>query len=137
MGNLIKGLKRTIRIVFLMAAVMGMAASAAAAAQDADSKVVRVGWYESTFCYRDQFGRRRGIDYEYQHKISAYTGWTFEYVEDSWANLLQKLMRGEIDLPRLTISTLIPRTRKSRWNIWRPSTGKRSASTREACRKGS
>ena len=98
MENLIKGLKRTIRIVFLMAAVMGMAASAAAAAQDADSKVVRVGWYESTFCYRDQFGRRRGIDYEYQHKISAYTGWTFEYVEDSWANLLQKLMRGEIDL---------------------------------------
>ena len=61
-------------------------------------KVVRVGWFDSSFCYWDEFGRRCGIDYEYQHKISAYTGWTYEYVEDSWPNLLQKLMDGEIDL---------------------------------------
>ena len=61
-------------------------------------KVVRVGWFDSSFCYWDEFGRRCGIDYEYQHKISAYTGWTYEYVEDSWPNLLQKLMNGEIDL---------------------------------------
>ena len=62
------------------------------------TKVIRIGWFESTFCYRDSFGRRGGIDYEYQHKISAYTGWTYEYVEDSWPNLLQKLMAGEIDM---------------------------------------
>ena len=61
-------------------------------------KVVRVGWYNSSFCYWDEFGRRCGIDYEYQHRIAAYTGWTYEYVEDSWPNLLQKLMDGEIDL---------------------------------------
>lgn len=70
---------------------------AAAAAQD-DNKVVRVGWFDSSFCYYDQFGRRCGIDYEYHQKISAYTGWTYEYVEDSWPNLLQKLKDGEIDL---------------------------------------
>ena len=98
MGTLNKGLKRIMRIVLLLALVMHMAAPLAAHAQEAGSKVVRVGWYESTFCYRDRFGRRRGIDYEYQHKISAYTGWTYEYVEDSWSNLLQKLMAGEIDL---------------------------------------
>jgi len=69
-----------------------------AIAQEAEHKVVRVGWYDSSFCYYDEFGRRCGIDYEYQQKISAYTGWTYEYVEDSWPNLLQMLQDGEIDL---------------------------------------
>ena len=68
------------------------------AAEDAGPKVVRVGWFDSSFNYWDKFGRRCGIGYEFQEKISAYTGWTYEYVEDSWPNLLQKLMNGEIDL---------------------------------------
>ena len=63
-----------------------------------EEKVVRVGWFDSSFCYYDNFGRRCGIAYEYEQKISAYTGWTYEYVEDSWPNLLQKLKEGEIDL---------------------------------------
>ena len=66
--------------------------------QDQEEKVVRVGWFDSSFCYYDKFGRRCGIDYEYHQKISAYTGWTFEYVEDSWPNLFQMLKDGEIDL---------------------------------------
>ena len=70
----------------------------AAAAEAVGPKVVRVGWFDSSFNYWDKFGRRCGIGYEYQQKISAYTGWTYEYVEDSWPNLLQKLMNGEIDL---------------------------------------
>ncbi len=98
MGKLYKGLRQTIMFVFLLALVMNIATAPATYAQKPENKVVRVGWYESTFCYRDKFGRRRGLDYEYQHKISAYTGWTYEYVEDSWANLLQKLAAGEIDL---------------------------------------
>ena len=67
-------------------------------AEEPEGKVVRVGWFDSSFCYWDQFGRRCGIAYEYQHKISAYTGWTYEYVEDSWPNLFQMLKDGEIDL---------------------------------------
>lgn len=66
--------------------------------KESEQKVVRVGWYESTYCYRDSFGRRRGMAYEYQQKIAAHTGWKYEYVEDSWPNLLQMLMKGEIDL---------------------------------------
>ena len=62
------------------------------------SKVVRVGWYDSAYCYTDQFGRRRGIAYEYQQCIAAHTGWVYEYVEGSWPNLFQMLMNGEIDL---------------------------------------
>lgn len=96
MDNLRKGLKRIWLLVLLLA--LCTASPLAADAQEAAPKVVRVGWYESNYCYRDRFGRRRGIDYEYQHKIATYTGWTYEYVEDSWSNLLQKLMAGEIDL---------------------------------------
>ena len=66
--------------------------------EEEDQKVVRVGWFDSSFCYFDAFGRRCGIAYEYQHKIAAYTGWTYEYVEDSWPNLFQMLKEGKIDL---------------------------------------
>lgn len=61
-------------------------------------KVVRVGWYESPFNMKDRFDRRSGYAYEYQQKIAAYVGWSYEYVEGSWPVLLQKLVDGEIDL---------------------------------------
>ena len=61
-------------------------------------KTVRVGWYESPFNRMDEFGRRSGYAYEYQRKVAAYTGWKFEYVEGNWADLLQMLADGEIDL---------------------------------------
>lgn len=67
-------------------------------ARKKDSKVVRVGWYDSTYCFRDQYGERRGVAYEYQQRIAAHTGWKYEYVEESWPNLLQMLINGEIDL---------------------------------------
>ncbi|MBR5340335.1 MAG: transporter substrate-binding domain-containing protein [Erysipelotrichaceae bacterium] len=63
-----------------------------------EEKVVRVGWFESPFNLTDQFGRRSGYSYEYQRKIAAYTGWTYEYVEDSWSELMTMLINGEIDL---------------------------------------
>jgi len=63
-----------------------------------DEKVVRVGWFDSTYCYRDQLGRRSGLAYEYQQKVAAYTGWTYEYVEGTWPELMQMLKNGEIDL---------------------------------------
>ena len=85
-------------VVFLLAALAVSAVPLGALGQETEQKVVRVGWYDTTFCYRDQFGRRCGIDYEYQHRISAYTGWVYEYVEDSWPVLFQMLKDGEIDL---------------------------------------
>lgn len=62
------------------------------------AKTVRVGWFESPFNITDQLGRRSGYGYDYQQKIAAYTGWTYEYVEGSWPELLQMLMDGRIDL---------------------------------------
>lgn len=64
----------------------------------AETKNVRVGWYESAFNHTDAFGRRSGYAYEYQMKIAAYTEWNFEYVEGSWSELLQLLIDGQIDL---------------------------------------
>ena len=69
----------------------------AAQAQGA-GKTVRVGWYESSYNSLDPSGRRSGYAYEYQMKIAAYTGWSYEYVTGSWSDLLQMLINGEIDL---------------------------------------
>lgn len=63
-----------------------------------EGKVVRVGWFDSTYCYKDQLGRRSGLAYDYQQKVSAYTDWTYDYVEGTWPELLQKLKDGEIDM---------------------------------------
>lgn len=91
-------MKKIIALIVVIASLTGMMASISVYAKEAEQKVVRVGWFDSPFCYFDQYGRRCGADYEYQQKISAYTGWTYEYVEDSWPNLLQMLGDGEIDL---------------------------------------
>ena len=61
-------------------------------------KTVRVGWYESSYNNVDSAGRRSGYAYEYQMKLAAYTGWSYEYVTGSWSDLLQMLIDGDIDL---------------------------------------
>ena len=91
-------IKKWVSLCLCLIILLAIHTSFPASAKQPDHKVVRVGWFDSSFCYWDQFGRRKGIDYEYQQKISAYTGWTYEYVEDSWSNLLQMLIDGEIDL---------------------------------------
>ena len=89
-------------LCFLMTAVclmpLAVHAKESGKGQSQERKVVRAGWFDSSFCYYDQFGRRCGIAYEYQRRIAAYTGWTYEYVEDSWPNLMQMLEEGKIDL---------------------------------------
>ena len=68
------------------------------ASAQAMNKTVRVGWYDSLFNRMDVFGRRSGYAYEYQQKIAAYAGWSYEYVKGSWPELMQMLIDGEIDL---------------------------------------
>ena len=65
---------------------------------EAAQKVIRVGWYDTPFNYKDAFNRRTGYAYEYQRKIAAYTGWKYEYVEGTWPELLQMLKDGRIDM---------------------------------------
>lgn len=62
------------------------------------SKVVRIGWYDSSYCYEDEYGKKNGFAYEYQQKLVAYTGWTYEYVDGTWSELYEMLVNGEIDI---------------------------------------
>ena len=59
---------------------------------------VLVGWYETPFNKTLSQGRRTGYSYEYQRKITAYAGWTYEYIPGTWPELLEKVRSGEIDL---------------------------------------
>ena len=67
-------------------------------AEEAKYRTVRVGWYEGTYNTTGPDGRRRGYSYEYQQAVAAHTGWKYEYVEGSWAELMSMLKKGEIDL---------------------------------------
>ena len=89
--------KRTLHRICLLFALI-FSVSLIAIGEASEKKVVRVGWYESAFHRTDQFGRRSGYGYEYQQRIAAYTGWTYEYVEGSWSELFEMLEEGEIDL---------------------------------------
>ncbi len=89
--------KRTAALLLCITLVMLCLLPAAVSAEESP-KVVRVGWYDTPFNYKDAFGRRTGYAYEYQRKIAAYTGWKYEYVEGNWPELLDLLKQGKIDL---------------------------------------
>ena len=84
--------------LLLCIALVSLCVLPAAAAAEESPKVVRVGWYDTPFNFKDAFGRRTGYAYEYQRKIAAYTGWKYEYIEGNWPELLQLLKEGKIDL---------------------------------------
>ena len=67
-------------------------------AAEAKNQTVRVGWYEGTYNTTRPDGKKRGYSYEYQQAVAAHTGWKYEYVEGSWAELMNMLKSGEIDL---------------------------------------
>ena len=82
----------------LVVFIAGFSVPLSVSAEEKKGKTVRVGVHEAPFFITDKYGRKSGYSYEYQRKISAYTGWTYEYVEGSWSELLEKLKKGEIDL---------------------------------------
>ena len=64
-----------------------------------EEKLIRVGWYESSFNRTDSFGRRSGYAYEYIETIRIYAGWDIKYVPcDSFSDSMKKLLAGEVDL---------------------------------------
>lgn len=90
--------KRIAGMALLMVLTAFILAPFAGHTQEAEAKVVRVGWYESSYNTMDEKGFRSGYAYEYQLKLAAYNGWTYEYVNGSWPELLKMLENGEIDL---------------------------------------
>ena len=88
---------RVVRLAALLLLFAALLLPTGAKAQGG-GRVVRVGWYESPFNATDELGRRSGYAYEYQQRISAFTGWTYEYVKASFPELLEMLKEGKIDL---------------------------------------
>lgn len=91
-------MKKRLFVILLCFVLMAIPLFPVCAADQKAEKTVRVGWYESSFNKMDENERRSGYAYDYQRKIAAYTGWNYEYVEGSWPDLLEKLIKGEIDL---------------------------------------
>ena len=90
--------KKPLIFLLCLAVIVGMFIPFTAYADDSEHKVIRVGWYDSSYNTIDENGFRTGYAYEYQLKLSAYNGWTYEYVKGSWSELLHMLETGEIDL---------------------------------------
>ena len=95
--SIVNRFKRAAALCLCLVLTIAFALPASAGEEDRD-KIVRVGWYDSSFNNIDASGRRSGYAYEYQQKLAAYTGWTYEYVGGSWSDLLQMLEDGQIDL---------------------------------------
>lgn len=91
-------IKRFVSIIVAIILTAAFVVPANAGEQKTERKTVRVGWYDSSFNLMDETGRRSGYAYEYQQKLSSYTGWEYEYVSESWPVLLEMLENGEIDL---------------------------------------
>ena len=90
-------LKKSLLFLLTLALLTGFFPMPVPAAREGQ-KTVRAGWYESPFCSTDTKGRRSGYAYEYQMKISAYSGWEYNYVNGSWTELMDKLAEGKIDI---------------------------------------
>lgn len=60
---------------------------------------LRVGWYESYgFAMTDEDGNRTGLICDYLDEIAKYTGWEYEYVDGTAAELIKLLESGEVDV---------------------------------------
>ena len=91
-------MNRRVTTVLLAAVILALLIVPCFAFAAEDTRTIRVGWYETPLNRTDANGRRSGYAYEYQRKIAAYTGWKYQYVEGSWAELMEMLRDGRIDL---------------------------------------
>ena len=61
---------------------------------------IRVGYYENEVFQEgaENGAVKKGYAYEYYRKLSEYTGWKYEYIYGSFADLYRQLIDGKIDL---------------------------------------
>lgn len=59
------------------------------------TKIIRVAYREDAdFINKSSSGVYKGYGVEYLNKISQYTGWRYEYINESWENQLADLKSG-------------------------------------------
>ena len=85
-------------MLLITAAAPVFGAEAAAVTEEAARKPIRIGYMDyGSFIELDETGEYTGFGVEFLEEISNYTGWTYEYVYDTWANLLTRLKNHDID----------------------------------------
>lgn len=63
------------------------------------TKIIRVAYREDAdFINKSSSGVYKGYGVEYLNKISQYTGWRYEYINESWEDQLADLKSGKVDL---------------------------------------
>ena len=65
-------MKKVIKFIFILVLFPILFLSVNSFAKE--EKIIRVGWFESVFNRTDEDGRKSGYCYDYQQKISVYTG---------------------------------------------------------------
>ncbi len=98
MEKRIAKVNRYLVIVLCVAVLSALVPHIRAHAEETQQRVVRVGWYESSFNKTEKSGKKTGYAYEYQLKLASYSGWQYQYVSGSWPDLMQMLINGDIDL---------------------------------------
>lgn len=63
-----------------------------------EKKLVRVGWFDLSGIFQKRQGKMAGYAADLLQAISAYTGWQYEWVHTTIADLPARLAAGEIDL---------------------------------------
>ena len=92
-------IKRSVVLLLSILLLLG-SIPAASGAQSDEVTVVRVGYYENEV-FQEGAGEgkvKNGYAYEYYRKLSEFTGWKYEYVYGSYADLYNMLLEGKIDL---------------------------------------
>ena len=86
--------------IFLTLFLAGAMLQEPANAEGSKKDVVKVGYYENEVFQEGAHKNaiKTGYAYEYYLKLSEYTGWKYEYVYGSYADLYQMLLDGKIDL---------------------------------------
>lgn len=64
----------------------------------ADGKVIKVGFVQGESFITESNGEYSGYCVDYLEEIAEYTGWTYEYVEGSWQECLDRVENGEVDI---------------------------------------
>ena len=65
---------------------------------DETGSEIKTGWYEDSYNITGENGARSGYGYEYQQTLASYTGWTYDYINAGWSELLKMMENGELDL---------------------------------------
>ena len=75
--SICRHIKQIIVMLLLLSLVTTVFPFSVFAEERKANKVVRVGWHEQPYFITDENGRYSGYTYDYQQKISAYTGWIY------------------------------------------------------------